>query len=150
MALQRNELSVLDLVASDAAYRTLEQYTADRPAVSSRILLQSSPDSSTPTDEQGVPTSLFVALPNNPDSLTARQLAVLNGSRGGGPAQTVTFTNWELIKKFQNNQDGFGAAIFKSTIKIDGKYQFIVAFQGSDGLDPKDWFANLDLARQVW
>ena len=63
----------------------------------------------------------------------------------------MTFDNWVLIKKFENASDGFGAAVFIRRRQPEGsKPQFIVAFQGSDGLDPQDWLADSDLAESVW
>jgi len=103
-----NGLSILDLVASDAAYKTLSVYMAERAANGGRILLQSLPDSSTAIEEQGVPQSLLTSLPNGAEDLTAWQLAFRDGSRSGSRAQVVVFDNWELIKKFQDDSDGFG------------------------------------------
>src|SRR6185503_8892583 len=34
--------------------------------------------------------------------------------------------------------------------RTDGKFEYIVAFRGTDGDDRQDWFANLDLAANVW
>jgi Ca2+-binding RTX toxin-like protein len=143
-----NELSILDLVASDAAYKSLTDYQLERQQLGI-VYLKSLPDS-TAGSEEGVPPNLVTGLPNGASDCTAYELASGNGARGGGIAQTVTFSNWVLIKKFQNDDDGFGAAIFKSTREKDGADQYIVAFQGSDGLDSHDWFANLDLARDLW
>jgi len=142
-----NDLSILGLVASDAAYKSLAQYSEDRGA-GKPVYLQSVPDS-TKDNEADFPSVLAATLPN--EGLTARlPLGTSSGSRDGGPAQTITFTNWLLIKKFQHSGTGFGAAIFKSSVQKDGKDQYIIAFQGSDGLDAQDWFANLDFARNVW
>ncbi len=147
---QMKDLSVVALIASDAAYTPKELFDQER-TTSGFALLHSFPDSSNPADEQGVPTDLFKGLPNSTQDLTHHELIFRTGSRGGGIAQTVTFDNWVLIRKFENASDGFGAAVFARRRQPEGsKPQFIVAFQGSDGLDPQDWLANSDLAESLW
>src|ERR1041384_1678309 len=127
---ENNSLSILDLVASDAAYKTLKEYTDDRVAGRS-VYLQSVPDS-TYGNEANFPSVLALSLPN--EGLTAYSLDTVSGKRDGGSAQQITFTNWVLIKKFQDPNTGFGAAIFKSNLQVDGKNQFIVPFKAATAL----------------
>ncbi len=142
-----NALSILDLVASDAAYKTLQQYEQDR-AANATLYLQSWPDSSA-GNEASFPASLLNGLAN--EGLTAHDpMRDMNGSHGGGDAAVISFTNWKLIKKFQDDTTGFGAAVFKSTVPNSDGDQYIVAFQGSDGLDGRDWYQNLDMAQGAW
>lgn len=65
-------------------------------------------------------------------------------------AAWVQFSNWEYVAKIEQPLNGFGAVIFRSKILVDGKRQYIVALQGSDGANAQDWFQNLDLAKNVW
>ena len=55
-------LSVLALVASDAAYESAENYAQER-LINSRVSLHSYPDSAHLEDEQGVPFSLLASVP---------------------------------------------------------------------------------------
>lgn len=100
-----NALSILALVASDAAYQPKTQLDTERAALGA-VFLHSFPDSIKTQDEQGIPLTLIANLPNGAQDLTAYELGSTNGSRGGGLAQTITFGNWTLIKKFQRVKMG--------------------------------------------
>src|SRR3954469_9053378 len=140
MSLTQNELSVLDLIASDVSYRAKSAFDGDAPGGELFSFQDSAPEK-----EFGFPSSLLSALPNGPSSPTANtQSQDING------VNTVVFTNWEFVRKFEDPKSGFGYVVYRSTLPIDGKTNYIVAMQGSDGTDSQDWFQNLDLARQVW
>lgn len=115
-------LSVLALVASDAAYKSKPEYDIDR-LTDGLVYLESLPDSSSSANEEGVPASLLNGLPSDVTDLTAYRVGNRGGVRGGGAAETVTFFNWSMIKKFQVYADGFGAAIFRSVVpNAQGKH----------------------------
>ena len=139
MALSQNELSILDLVASDAAYRPKDAFDQDASLFSYQ---DSSPD-----PEFGFPRSLLEGISNAPSSPTAH--LPLQADPGTG-AETVMFTNWEYVTKFQDPNNGFGAVIYRSKYGIDGRINYIVAMQGSDGTSRQDWLQDLDLAREAW
>ncbi|MGH8611078.1 MAG: hypothetical protein ACREYF_03270, partial [Gammaproteobacteria bacterium] len=130
-----NALSVLTLVASDASYKPKVQF-GDLEA------LRSFPDNA-PSDEHPFPSSLLANLPSDP--LYANQL---------GPSATVNvieFPNWRYVDKIEDPGTGFGAVLYRSAVKNeDGKYEFILALEGTNGTDAKDWYANVDLAKTVW
>jgi hypothetical protein len=142
MALTQNELSVLSLVASDIAYRPKSAFDQDLPGSA----LSSYQDSGF-ENEFGFPAALLAGLPNDSNSPTAR--LPLQRDPGTG-ADTVVFTNWEYVRKFQDDANGFGAVIYRSKVPIDEETHYIVAMQGSDGASSQDWFQNLDLAREAW
>src|SRR5690606_28956259 len=140
MPLSQNELSVLALVASDIAYRPLEHFRLDPPGLN--IPLSSYQDSALGS-EFGFATPLLSGFSNDPSSFTA--FKVDHDPTTG--AVTVTFPNWEFVIKVEEPRNGFGAVVFRSKTLIDGHRHYIVALQGSDGLNSQDWFQNLDLAR---
>ena len=129
-------LNVLALVASDFAYR---------PGKASKgTSLQSYPDNE-PGDEFEFPGWLYRDL--NTSALTG---AVLDDSRADG-ISVVRLTEWEYVDTIEDSGDGFGAVFFRSkTPGAAGKYEYILAFRGTDGRDKQDWFANLDLGMNVW
>ncbi len=140
MALTQNELSILDLVASDVSYRPASAFAGD--AIKAPLF---SYQDSAPEKEFGFPDGLLTGLSNTVNSPTAFILSQdING------VNTVSFTNWEFVRKFQDDENGFGAIVYRSKVQIEGKTHYIVAMQGSDGPSAQDWFQNLDLAREAW
>ncbi|HXF65557.1 MAG TPA: putative Ig domain-containing protein, partial [Burkholderiales bacterium] len=140
MALTRfiNEQAILDLVASDFAYKP------DAQIVVRADKLQSFPDN-TPEYERGFPPSLVSTLDNALFSRTHRQFIASGLS-------VIEFDNWTVEAKFDDPGDGFGAVVLKSRFAdpVTNKFDYIVAFRGTDGLSAQDWYANLDLAQEVW
>jgi hypothetical protein len=132
------EQAILDLVASDFSYKPEPEIAVgvDR--------LRSLPDN-TPEYEHGFPPSLVVALDNSPTALTRRSFVASGIS-------VVEFDNWIVAKTFVDPGDGFGAVVFKSRFANPetGKFDYIIAFRGTDGLNAQDWYANLDLAINIW
>src|SRR6266571_3903372 len=140
MALTQNELSILDLVASDVSYRPASAFAGD--AIKAPLF---SYQDSAPEKEFGFPDGLLTGLSNTVNSPTAFILSQdING------VNTVSFTNWEFVRKFQDDENGFGAIVYRSKVQIEGKTHYIVAMQGSDGPSARDWFQNLYLAREAW
>jgi Ca2+-binding RTX toxin-like protein len=132
------EQAILDIVASDFAYKPDAQIAVgvDR--------LRSFPDS-TREFERGFPPSLVSALDNSPTAATHRNFVASGIS-------VVEFDNWAVTAKFDDPGDGFGAVVFKSRFlnPNTGKFDYIVSFRGTDGLNAQDWYGNLDLAKNVW
>src|SRR5205085_4434388 len=119
IAQNMNIRSILDLIASDMAYSSAQP----------GALLQSFPDNK-PEDESSFPTSLAFQLGREP--LTSFQYFEENNVTG------VKLPQWEVVKTFETSADGYGALIFKSKARgADGKFDYIVAFRGTDSLDPK-------------
>jgi Ca2+-binding RTX toxin-like protein len=128
-----NVRSVLGLIASDFAYKDNIQLGD---------LLQTHPDNKQ-EDENGFPSSLYLALGNEP---LTQFVSTFEGGVSG-----VKLTQWEVVKVTQDASDGFGVVILKSAIRgLDGKFDYIVALRGSDGENRQDWFANMDLASTLW
>src|SRR6185436_20018716 len=130
---QRNIESIVDLIASDAAYES-------KTAVIGQSL-STYPDS--PKNEEytfpldltalaGIPYSI-----NQPDSAVAR----------------VSLTQWELVNKFEIAEAGFGAQLYRGVSETgDGRthIEYLLSFRGTDGRDGKDWYGNLSLATNQW
>jgi hypothetical protein len=140
MALTRfiSEQAVLDLVASDFSYKP------DNKIAINGDKLSSFPDSSM-AHEHGFPASLVSALDNALSSPTHRT-PIASG------LSVIQFDNWVVANKFDDGGDGYGAVVFKSKFAdpVTHKFDYIVAFRGTDGINAQDWFANLDLAGAVW
>lgn len=141
MPLTQNELSVLDLVASDVSYRPAAEFAGD--AMKAPIF---SYQDNAPEKEYGFPQALLSGLANSAGSPTAY---VLDKDPVNG-ANFVVFPNWEFVRKFQDDENGFGAVVYRSKVLIDGRTHYIVALQGSDGTSAQDWLQDLDLAREAW
>src|SRR5690242_10452877 len=140
MALEQNEISVLCLVASDISYRPEDLFnTAPYGPLSSFT-------DNFPEREFGFPQVLV----SNFSNLFGSPTAYLLDKEPATEAIVVVFSGWEFVTKFQDSENGFGAIVYQSTEPIAGKTHYIVAFQGSDGLNGQDWIQNLDLARDVW
>ncbi|MEI7970141.1 MAG: calcium-binding protein [Betaproteobacteria bacterium] len=142
LGLTRTQLASLALVASDASYEKKAGW--DKEPV-----LRELPD----TSEQGkdpFPQALQAALTNGATSLDDMSLVDARAA----------FTRWRPVRKVIGERTGFGAAIYVSLDRtndsgvVDGPgrpyYNLIVAFEGSNGADPVDWYQNADLARRVW
>ena len=129
-----NVRSILDLIASDFAYKN---------NVQKKDLLETHPDNEA-ADEAGFPSALSFVLGNEPLTQfehTTNQIGI-NG---------VRLLQWEVVNVIQDASDGFGAVFLKSKLRgSDGKFDYIVALRGTDGFNKQDWFANLDLASKVW
>jgi len=121
-----NEQAILDLVASDFAYKR-----DDRIAINADKL-QSLPDNA-PGSEHGFPPSLVNGLDNALFSRTHRNFI-------GSGFSIVEFDNWIVAGKFNDDRDGFGAVVFKSRFAdpVTNKFDYIVAFRGTDGLNAQD------------
>jgi Ca2+-binding RTX toxin-like protein len=133
-----NEQAILDLVASDFAYKPNDE-------IAVRVdKLQSFPDNA-PEYEGGFPPSLVGFLDNALFARTHRSFIASGIS-------VIEFDNWIVENKFNDRGDGFGAVVFKSRFAdpVTNKFDYIVAFRGTDGLNAQDWYANLDLAKDVW
>ncbi|RPH80107.1 MAG: DUF2974 domain-containing protein [Nitrospiraceae bacterium] len=133
-SLSRNQISVLGLVASDAAYFNANKRFLGFP-------LQSFPDSAE-TEERGFPPALLENLPQHSGTYA------INGPIDGVSGITVsgvTFPEWQLVKEI-NRPTGFGASVFKRV----GHEQYIIAFRGTDGANLKDWAENLGYSTNAW
>jgi Ca2+-binding RTX toxin-like protein len=130
--------SVLDLVASDLAYNSSAPNIVGTK-------LRSFPDNKA-QDEQAFPERLLASLPEFQQNPSSVFHSTYQNSTG-----IVQFDNWAVVSTFNNPRDGFGAIILKSLVPTnENKYEYIVAFRGSDSTDPQDWLANSDLAKSVW
>ena len=136
----RNEISLLGLVASDAAYQQKSR---------AGIPLQSLPDSSA-NDEYSFKADAILprfAVLMDPSSPLAFKETVLQN------VETVEFINWHQVDEaIEDPGTGFGAVIFQRDYVENGnqKSEYIVAFRGSDGRNGKDWFANIQLGKNQW
>ena len=129
-------MSVLDLVASDFSYNSNDAILGQT--------LRSLPDN-LPADEQPFPRGLLSSLPDT--RVSSDSLFHSNDLNG-----VIEFDNWIVDKTFNNSRNGFGAVVFRSKLSTtdDGQFDYIVALRGSDGTDPQDWLADVDLAKNVW
>jgi hypothetical protein len=143
---QLNGLSIIGLVASDFSYKPPDSIREiPNPFADT---LRSFPDS-TPGNERSFPVDLARGLPNGIDDFTHRN--VFPGDPTAGTFTTIEFDNWVVQKKFDVPGSGFGAVVFRSLkLSIDGKFDYIVAFRGTQGLNSIDWYSNLDLAQKTW
>jgi Ca2+-binding RTX toxin-like protein len=132
-----SELAVLGLVASDFSYKNASK-------VGRGELLSSLPDSKG-GEEFGFPKALVNGLPNSSASRMRNYFIDSNRS-------VIQFGNWQETATFNDDRDGYGAVVFRSkdADPVTNKFDYIVAFRGTDGTDHQDWFANLDLAQKVW
>ena len=139
LGLSREQLAVLALMASDAAYR---------PPGPGPLPLRESP--------------VGDVSPEPFPGVLSRGMAGAGGALGRiEPLDGLAgFPAWRALGKYADARTGLGAWIFVSTLATDaagqpagpgqGKHNLIVAFEGSNGPDPVDWYQNIDLARGVW
>jgi hypothetical protein len=132
ISLDLNKWAILGLVASDLSYRPKPD----------GLPLMSYKDSSA-GNEFGFPGSLLNGLsrsdPSNQSSFTDSE------------RQVISFQNWHVDKVIEET-NGFGVIFLKSTFADTktGLFDYIAAFRGTEGADPKDLFADLGLAEAVW
>src|SRR5258706_2976529 len=137
--LTRNELSVLALVASDASYRS----TPSTPTPGGTIL-RSWPDNKTVDEEFGFPINLLSSLSQSKPETVNSYFS--DTSPSGREVIVAQFPRWKLATEVKDDATGFGVSIYK----LDGANEYIVAFRGTDGKDPKDWGQNLGYSAQAW
>jgi len=133
-----NRLSILALAASDFSYKK-------GSLIGLNHTLRSHPDNEKEY-EFGFPRRLLFDMSQLSFSLEHFNLL----PNPVNDVQVVEFDNWRVVNVIENDRNGFGVVILKALRDVEGKYDYMVAFRGTDGLDTVDWFANLDLARDVW
>lgn len=98
------------------------------------------------------------SLAGSPASEVGAPLTPLPDS-GNGPtdpieirmpeAWTDFLLGWTVNERIVNSNTGFGATIFEKT-NSDGKTEYIVAMQGTRGLNIQDWGGNLIYGWDKW
>src|SRR5688572_6608193 len=142
--LQRNETSLLGLIASDFAYKRRVDILFDRADPTRGEFLASHPDSQA-ADEYSFPPTI-AGLSDDP--LTAN-FATRVDALGVG---MVLMPNWRVFDVIERDTTGTGVVIFRGVYSIGGQARtdYLVAFRGTDGRDGKDWFANMQLGLNQW
>lgn len=79
---------------------------------------------------------------SNPDVGFPPDLALI----AGVPYSAGEFAGWTLIRRRDDASTGFGAAVFKNTTTNE----YIVALEGTDGLNGQDWYNNLNYGKAQW
>ena len=130
----RNEVSLLGLVASDFAYKQ----------ASIGEVLASFPDSR-PTEEYPFPPS-GLGMSDDPSAATFGFRVDEDGTG------LVQFPNWNVFRTLASDATGLGIVVLRGVHYVDGvkKTDYIVAFRGTDGLNGKDWYANIQLGANQW
>src|SRR5688500_15950947 len=134
--LQRNEISVLGLIASDFAYKKGVDITFDRNDATKGEFLASVPDSRAEDEYSFPPTIVGLSA----DPLTAAYATRAQDSGVG----VVILPNWRVFNVIEQESTGFGAVIFRGVYFADGQERTdnLVSFRGTDGRDGRDWLAN--------
>src|SRR5688572_11949892 len=141
---QRNEISLLGLVASDFAYKKAIDILFDKNDATRGEFLTSLPDSRA-SDEYSFPPTVS-GLSSDP---SMANFATRTEENGVG---LVILPNWQVFNVIEQNTTGFGAVIFRGVYSSGEEIRtdYIVAFRGTDGRDGKDWLANIQLGRNQW
>src|SRR5688572_27454300 len=139
----RNEVSLLGLVASDAAYK--------QSGFAAGAVLQSVPDNERGEDYP-FPATLLSRLGEqgiDPSSRLFYQLATSPG-RDGAPVRTVEFQNWHFTNLAEDPASGLALVIYERTYDAGNavRKEYLVAFRGTDGRNGRDWYANIQLGKR--
>ena len=117
-------LAVLGLIACDDAYRN---------GLGQGDLLRTNPDSAL-REEYFFPTRLA-----DEGGLAWREPP-------GGFIGEYEFPDWTVVAVREDESTGFAAVIYQNAAKT----RAIVALRGTNGADPTDWYANLQLGKTQW
>src|SRR5688572_6499248 len=141
---QRNDVSLLGLIASDFAYKRRVDILFDKDDPTSGEFLTSLPDSRG-ADEYSFPHTI-AGLSDDP--LTAN-FGTRTEENGVG---IVIMPNWRVFDVIERDTTGFGVVIFRGVYSTGDqtRTEYLVAFRGTDGRDGKDWLANIQLGRNQW
>jgi hypothetical protein len=142
--LQRNEISVLGLIASDFAYKKSVDIIFDKNDATRGEFLASVPDSRAEDEYSFSPTIV---------GLSAEPLAAAYATRAEDSGiGVVILPNWRVFNVIEQESTGFGAVIFRGVYFVAGQERtdYLVSFRGTDGRDGRDWLANIQLGLNQW
>src|SRR5688572_28667423 len=142
----RDEISILGLVASDAAYK--------KGGFSNGSFLQSYPDHQQPSEDFPVRAAVVSRQGDaaDPSSRLAFSPTIFEAP-SGQQISGVAFSNWRQFESAIEDPDTGATAIIYERLYNDGTKEtaeYIVAFRGSDGRSGRDWFANIQLGKNQW
>lgn len=140
----REEMSILGLVASDAAYK--------KDGFGEGSLLRSNPDHEQLADDYPLRADVVRRAAQDHGSARLAFTPTLFPTPSGQDIAGVQFTNWQEFLVVEDAESGAAAIIYRR-LYLDGsseKAEYIVAFRGSDGRDGQDWFSNIQLGKNQW
>src|SRR5688572_23053845 len=140
----RDEMSILGLVASDAAYK--------KDGFGEGSLLRSNPDHEPLAEDYPLLADVVRRAAQDHASARLAFTPTRFPTPSGQEIDGVQFTNWKQFLAVEDAESGAAAIIYRH-LYLDGsseKAEYIVAFRGTDGRDGKDWFANIQLGKNQW
>jgi Ca2+-binding RTX toxin-like protein len=141
----RNEVSILGLVASDAAYK--------QSGFAAGAVLQSVPDNEGGEDYP-FPATLLSSMGEQGIDPLSRLFYQLTTSPGkdAAPIRTVEFQNWHFNNLVEDPSSGLAFVIYERTYDTGNalRKEYLVAFRGTDGRNGRDWYANIQLGKDQW
>ena len=142
--LQRNETSVLGLIASDFAYKKAVDIIFDRNDATRGEFLASLPDSRAEDEYSFPPTIVGLSA----DPLTAAYATSAQDSGVG----VVILPNWRVFDVIEQAVHGLRRRYFPWRLfrRWTRATDYLVSFRGTDGRDGRDWLANIQLGLNQW
>jgi hypothetical protein len=142
----RTQISMLGLVASDAAYKN--------NGFGENSLLRSNPDHAIaaedyPLHETIVRRAADALDPGSRLAFSPTDFLAPSGNEIAG----VEFTNWRQFRNVIEDPDtGAAAVIYRRLYTAEGveKAEYLLAFRGTDGRNGQDWFTNIQLGKNQW